>query len=332
MKIRTWVIIGGTALVLGMTLLLIWPLDQARNAVAILANRVIGMVQGPAADPNLVEASGRLEAQEFDLAVKNGGQVIAIELEEGDVVAKGEIVARLDKSELEAILRRADAELLRAQEGLSQANAVVTQRESDVTLADADLRRAVMLRGRDYLSGAEYDQKKAAHDGAEAALLLAIAQQRAANAGVAVAKAELERVRVNLTDMEVVSPREGRVLYKLVEPGAVVSPGQRLVTLLDMSDVYVTIFLPMEQAGRLVIGQDAAVALDALPDQPMSGRVAFISPRAQFTPKTVETKDERAKFMFRVKVRITDPRGVPVNPGLPAVARIRLTAPPVSML
>lgn len=332
MKNRKWIAGGAVALLVGLTALWLWLQDDTREAFSSITGRFTGLLQRPTVDPNLVESAGRLEAQEFDLAVKNGGRVIAIDLEEGDTVEKGETVARLEKSELEAMLRSAEAELQRAQEGLIQANAVVVQRESDVTLADAELRRAVMLHGRDYLSGASYDQRKAAHDNAEAALLLAAAQQRAAAAGVTIAQAEMARMRVNLADMDVVSPISGRVLYKLVEPGAVVSSGQRLATLLDMSDVFITIFLPMEQAGRLVIGQDATVALDALPTQSMTARVVFISPRAQFTPKTVETKDERSKFMFRVKVRITSPNGVPLNPGLPAVARIQLPVPPMSML
>jgi HlyD family secretion protein len=304
--------------------------DQAKQSLSAIGQRIRDWSRGPQIDPNLAEGAGRIEAQEFDIASKNGGRVVSITVEEGDWVEKGAIVASMDRREIEATLRRANAEVLQAEQGLAQADAAVAQRQSDVALADAELKRAVSLRDRQYLSGAAYDQKKALHDGAEAALLLAKAQQRAAKAGIDVAKSELDRLTVLLNETEISSPKPGRVLYKLVEAGAVVSPGQRLATLLDMSDVYLTIFLPMEQAGRLTIGQEASVTLDALPDRPMPARVDFLSPRAQFTPKTVETRDERTKFMFRVKIRITDPRDVPLNPGLPAVARIRLVGPAVS--
>ena len=322
-------VIGATVAALGIGAAafgLLWP-DQARGVVRSIttaAAPVIRLVSKPKPDPDLAEASGRLEALEIDLAAKYGGRVLSVVPREGDAVEKGAIVARLDRTEVDAIAQRADAELARAHEGLAQTEAVIVQRKSDVALGDAELRRATSLRDREYLSGALFDQKKANHDNAEAALRAAIASQRAASAGVRVAETERDRMKVQIAEYDIVSPRNGRVLYRLAEPGEVAVAGQRLMTLIDLDDISLTIFLPMMEAGRAVVGQDASIVLDAFPNQPMPARVEFISPRAQFTPKTVETKEERTKFVFRLKLRVVDSLGLPLNPGLPAIARLRL--------
>jgi HlyD family secretion protein len=322
-------IIGAIVVTLGLgaAAFSLWRPEQVRGIVASMttvAQPVIKLVSRPKPDPDLVEASGRLEALEIDLAAKYGGRVLSVVPREGDAVEKGSVVVRLDRTEIEAMAQRADAELLRAHEGLAQAEATITQRRSDVALADAELRRATSLRDREYLSGALFDQKKANHDSAEAALRAAIASQRAASAGVRVAETERDRMKIQTGEYDISSPRNGRVLYRLAEPGEVAVAGQRLLTLIDLDDISLTVFLPMMEAGRVAVGQDAGIILDAFPDQALPARVEFISPRAQFTPKTVETKEERTKFVFRLKLRVNDSLGLPLNPGLPATARLRL--------
>jgi HlyD family secretion protein len=290
------------------------------------ANWLMALSGGKQPDPNLAESAGRLEAQEIDVASKYAGRLVSIPIEEGDAVKKGDVIAQLDRTDIEAMLRTAEAQILRAREGLAEAAAAIAQRKSEVEFTDAELLRAVRLRDREVVSGAVYEQKKANHDSAAAGLLYAVAAKRTAEANVKVAIAERDRLTIQLKESDIVSPGDGRVLYKLAQPGEVIGAGQRLATVLDLSDVYLTVFLPMEQASRVTIGQEASVTLDAMPEEAMTARVDFISPRAQFTPKTVETRDERAKFVFRVKVRITDSRGLPLNPGIPAVARIPLVA------
>jgi HlyD family secretion protein len=126
------------------------------------------------------------------------------------------------------------------------------------------------------------------------------------------------------------SPIRGRVLYRLAEPGEVLAAGGKVLTVLDLSDVYMTIFLPTGLAGRIAIAAEARIILDAAPQYVIPATVSFVAPRSQFTPKEVETKTEREKLMFRVKVKI-DPELLQkylekVKTGLPGVAYVRLDA------
>ncbi|MGL5113718.1 MAG: HlyD family secretion protein [Beijerinckiaceae bacterium] len=308
----------------------IWP-EQAREirqAARARAQPWIDALRPAKPDASILEASGRIEALEIDLAAKYGGRLISVGPREGDRVSKGAVIAELDRSEISASLRRAEAEQVRAAESLAQAEAVVAQRRSDVALADAEYKRAATLRDREYVSGAAFDLKRAAHDSAEAALRAAHASLRATAAGISMAEAEVERLKRQFDEHAIVAPRSGQVLYRLAEPGEVVAAGQRILTIVDLTDISLTVFLPMADAGKLSIGHAAEIVLDAMPDRRFPARVEFVSPRAQFTPKTVETREERAKFVFRVKLRITDSLGLPLNPGQPATAAIRLNAGP----
>ncbi|MDP3290161.1 MAG: HlyD family efflux transporter periplasmic adaptor subunit, partial [Methyloversatilis sp.] len=149
-------------------------------------------------------------------------------------------------------------------------------------------------------------------------------------AAVEAAQARVERMRVDLQDAVLVAPADGRVLYRLAEPGEVLPAGGKVLTLLDITDVYLTLFLPTSQAGRVAIGSEARIVLDVRPDISIPASVSFVSPQAQFTPKSVETRTEREKLMFRVRVKIP-PELVrayakQVKTGLPGVAWVRLDA------
>jgi HlyD family secretion protein len=149
-------------------------------------------------------------------------------------------------------------------------------------------------------------------------------------AAIAAAAAHVERIKTDVADSTLTSPIRGRVLYRLAEPGEVLAAGGKVVTVLELSDVYMTIFLPAEEAGRAVIGSEGRIVLDAVPHLVIPAAVSFVAPRAQFTPKEVETRTEREKLMFRVKVRI-DPELLArhadkVRTGLPGMAYVRLDA------
>jgi HlyD family secretion protein len=179
---------------------------------------------------------------------------------------------------------------------------------------------------------------------ADAALVQHVAQREAAvaalaaaridvdyrEAAIAAAAAHVERIKTDVADSTLTSPIRGRVLYRLAEPGEVLAAGGKVVTVLELSDVYMTIFLPAEEAGRAVIGSEGRIVLDAAPHLVIPAAVSFVAPRAQFTPKEVETRTEREKLMFRVKVRI-DPELLArhadkVKTGLPGMAYVRLDA------
>jgi HlyD family secretion protein len=173
-------------------------------------------------------------------------------------------------------------------------------------------------------------QQEAQRQAAVAALASARIDVDYREAVIAAAAAHAERIKADIADSTLTSPIRGRVLYRLAEPGEVLAAGGKVVTVLELSDVYMTIFLPTEDAGRAVIGSEGRIVLDAVPHLVIPAAVSFVAPRAQFTPKEVETRTEREKLMFRVKVRI-DPELLArhadrVRTGLPRVAYVRLDA------
>ena len=142
------------------------------------------------------------------------------------------------------------------------------------------------------------------------------------------ALAQKQVIQTNINDSFLKSPIEGRVLYKLLEPGEIIGSGGKVLTVLKMDDIYMTIFIPTSYAGRVKVGSEARILLDALPNTAINANVSFVSPDAQFTPKEIETKSEREKLMFRIKVKV-DPEllqsgKLQINSGVPGVAYIRL--------
>ena len=169
------------------------------------------------------------------------------------------------------------------------------------------------------------DTQAAASD---AAVSTAGMQIESARSSVRAAEATLERVRADLDDSVLRAPRAGRVQYRVAEPGEVLPAGGVVLNLIDLTDVYMTFFLPTAQAGRVALGAEARLVLDALPDRVIPARISFVADVAQFTPKTVETAEERAKLMFRIKAQV-DPELLQrhlsqIKTGLPGMAYVRL--------
>jgi len=272
--------------------------------------------------------NGRIEATEVDVATKMPGRVAEVRAKEGEMVVKGQPLARIDTRELEARLAQAAAQVEQAKEQQRYAEAIVLQRRSERDLAAKNLERSKNLYVNKSISLVQLQQHETALKSAEAAIAAAVAQVSSARAAIAAAEAQVETIRTNIDDATLDAPIGGRVLYRLAEPGEVVGAGTKLYTLLDPTDVYMTIFLPTAQAGRVSVGDEARILIDALPGRPVPATVSFVSPEAQFTPKEIETATEREKLMFRIKVRV-DP-GVleahrdAVKSGLPGVAYVRL--------
>lgn len=251
----------------------------------------------------IVGANGRLEANQVEIATKLAGRIVEIAPREGDMVDRGSIVARLDQVELEAQLRQAQAEAQRARKLLAAANATVESRKAELTLARQELDRASALVSKGYATRQRLDQRRQQMSSTSAALEAASAQVEEANAAITAAEAQVDRLKALLSDATIISPVRGRVQYRLIEPGAVLPAGGRIATVLDLADVYMTIFLPARDAGRVMIGDEARVVLDVAPNYVFPAKVSFVAAEAQFTPKTVETKTERDKLMFRVKLQ-----------------------------
>ncbi|WP_092158554.1 efflux RND transporter periplasmic adaptor subunit [Bosea sp. CRIB-10] len=255
----------------------------------------------------IAKSNGRIEATQIDVAAKYAGRLSQVLVNEGDDVTAGQVVAKISSPEYEAQLRGAQSQVLKAKQGLAEANALIVQRKSEITLAQAELERGQQLVDKGYLTRQTFDQRVAKADTAKAALVAAEAQRDQAAFAIKSAEAEVDRIEAVLVDMTLVAPRSGRVQYQLARAGEVVGAGARILTLLDLSDVYMTIYLPAAQAGLLALGDEARITVDPLPNYVIPANVSFVAADAQFTPKSVETADEREKLMFRVKLQI-DPR------------------------
>lgn len=277
---------------------------------------------------HIAMGNGRLEATEIDIATKLAGRLSEVLAREGDIVEAGATLARLDTASLEAQMRQAEAELIRAQRDSDYAQAIVSQRESERDYADLELKRHLELAQRNFAAVDQVDQARTHARTAAAALQAARVKVAETEAAIDAARAQIARIQADIDDTELKAPRRGRVLYRLAEPGEVLAAGGKVLTLLDLADVYMVFFLPETLAGRVAIDGEARLIIDAGPDYVIPARIDFVAARAQFTPKQVETRSEREKLVFRVKARISSSllaRYEPlVKTGLPGVAYVRL--------
>ncbi len=274
--------------------------------------------------PGFARGSGRLEAEQIHIAAKLGGRVTEVRVDEGDSVSEGDLLARMDGGRLEAELARARAELGRALRQKEAAEAIVAQRESECDLARKDLSRTLALHDRNVVSESRVDQDQTRLRTATATCDAAEAEVRNAEAAIEAARAAVESVREDLEETELRAPRSGRVQYRLAEPGEVLPAGGRVLTLLDLEDVTMALFLSTAEAGRARVGAPGRIVLDAHADLPIEAHVSFVASEAQFTPKEVETPSERQKLSFRVELRVDDARGLPLNAGAPGVGWVQL--------
>ena len=282
--------------------------------------------------PGFAHGNGRLEATEVAIASKLSGRLEEVYVKEGDYVKKGDKLALMQLNVLTAELAQAKAKFAQAEAQKAQSEAQTGVKQSELAAAQATLKqkqssfdgakkrfaRAQELKKKNTISvqtyendetyfltsQAEYQAAAARVQEAQAALKAAQAEVLAAAANIQSAKAEIDRVQADIDDSRLISPLEGRIQYRIAEPGEVLNAGGRVLNLVDLTDVYMTFFLPEGIAGKIKIGAPARIVLDAIPDTPIPATISFVSSVAQFTPKTVETKIERQKLMFRVKAKI----------------------------
>ncbi len=300
--------------------------------------------------------NGRIEATEVDVATKLAGRLTEVAVDEGDFVEAGQVLARMDIQVLEAQLSQARAQVRQATNAIRTANAQVALRKSEKTTAEAVVRqrqaeltaarkrhdRTVILVKRNALPQQQLDDDLARLQSDQAALAAAQSQVLSTQAGIEAAEsqviearsaleatqASVERLQADIDDSQLKAPRTGRVQYRVSQPGEVLGAGGKVLNLVDLNDVYMTLFLPTEQAGRVALGSDVRLVLDALPGYVIPAKVSYVASVAQFTPKTVETTSEREKLMFRVKARI-DPELLrrylkQVKTGVPGMAYLKL--------
>lgn len=289
-----------------------WPdgIKQSNVLIAIAVAVGAGVAyllfgrSGAEGIPNgIAFGNGRIEAVQVDISTKISGRVREIYANEGDLVQPGQTVALIDTSQLQAQLLRAKADVASAESQVAAAEAAIAQAKAQLILAEQELARSTSLVDKGHTSREVHDTRMSQRDVARAVLKAAestlVSRQRSVDAATAV----VQEIQTQIDDCVLKAPTIGRVLYRLAEPGEVISAGGRVLTLVNLADVYMEIFLPSAQAHRVNVGSEARIKLDIV-NVALPGKVSFVSPESQFTPKQVETPSEREKLMFRVKIRV----------------------------
>ena len=281
----------------------------------------------PPLPPGIAFGNGRLEADEIDIDTKYAGRIAEIFADEGDLVKAGQVVARMDTQDLAASLKKAQAQVSGARRSVDEANANLVQQNTQVLLAKQEYDRAAYLVQKNFQTKEVLDERQQQLDGANAALNAAQARVTIAQHALDAATHDVELYGVEIADNTLVAPRDGRIQYRIANVGEVLPAGGHVFAMLDVSDVYMDVYLPTLEAGKVKFGDQARIVLDAYPDYAIPAKVSFIATQAQFTPKTVETQSERDKLMFRVRVQL-DPerlrrRADSVRSGLPGVAYVK---------
>jgi HlyD family secretion protein len=298
-------------------------------AVALVGGGVAAwfIFSKPGLPAGFAAGNGRLEATQYFVSSKYSGRIKEVLFNEGDTVEAGQVVARMDTSTLEAQLREAEAQVRVAQDSRNVALAQVDVKKAAFDYADKEYRRSAQLVPRGAVSLAEAQIDNAKMLASKAELEGAKVQVAQTVSSIEAAKAAADKFRAEIHDAVLVSPIRARVETRLAEPGEVLAAGGRVFSIDDLSDVYMYVYLPSEVTGKIPVGSEARVVLDAAPQYPIKTYVSFVSPMAQFTPKTVETAEERHNLTFRVKLQLDKSKlrewEALVKVGLPGMGYVR---------
>lgn len=314
------------------------------------------LLKTDAVPDGFASGNGRIEAAEIDIAAKTAGRVEEIDVKEGDFVTAGQVLARMDtevlearKKEAQALLRQAGYAVEAARSQVNRyrgekeaAQAVVRQRQAEIVAARNRLERSRAAARENAVSAQRVDDDRAAYlsllamlhaaeadvKAVEAAIVMSGSQVIGAESSVEAAQATLQRIEAEIRDSVLKAPCSGRVQYRVAQPGEVLGAGGIVLNMINLADVYMTFFLPTAAAGKLAIGSEARLILDAAPRYVVPATISFVADVAQFTPKTVETASERQKLMFRVKAQIApellSKYITNVKTGLPGSAYVRI--------
>jgi len=310
--------------------------------VLVVLVAAVVLFRNGASEDGTLAASGTVEATEADLGFQVPGRVLEISAREGDLVAEGRELARLDTEELDAARAATKAQLTAAEarltelrrgarpEEVSQAEAAVRAARRRQEDADLDAQRARNLFAGGAVSRQALDKAVTVLEVAESGLdqavqALALVREgprvetiHAQEAMVDQARANVARADATVANAVIRAPFPGRVTVRHREPGETVSPGAPVLTLLDPDDRWVRIYVREDQIGAVQIGMAAHITSDTYPGRIYDGEVTFIGSEAEFTPRNVQTTEERIKLVYPVKVRITGDPDFELKPGIPA--------------
>ena len=320
---------------------------MTRKTAILILIALSGLACSSKAAKGVITASGTIEAIEVDVASKVAGQILELAVDEGARVKAGDLLATVDHAtadiqlrQAEAGVRLADAQLALLVKGsriedIRQAEAALEQAQATLKVASDDARRmrelvltgSVTPKQREdadaRLTVAEAQQKAATETLSKVRRLARPEEIQAAEARSAQARAAADLLAKTIADCAITAPAGGIVTHKAVEAGELVTPGSTIVTLTGLDSVYVMIYVTEMEMGRVRLGDGVEVRIDAFPNRVFPGKVTYISPEAEFTPKNVQTKEDRVKLVFGIKVEIENKDGF-LKPGLPADALIRV--------
>jgi membrane fusion protein YbhG len=332
-------------------------IGRRRSLVVVIVVAAATLACRGRAQENAERASGYVEATDVRVAPQVGGRLIEVAVSEGDRVAAGALIAKLDTTDTEIALRRAEADrdqavaalkLLEAgarAEDIRQARAQAESAQADVVAAESELQSATAdLQRFEALLQSNSGSRKQRDDAATrrdvAAARLSAARERARAAGegvarlragarpeeiagararVAAADAQIAALRKSMTDAVLTSPVAGIVTAKLVDAGETVAPRTPVVAITDLDHAWANVYVDEPVVPRLRLGQPVTLATDA--GQRLQGSITFISPKAEFTPRNVQTAAERSKLVYRIKVSTDNREGV-LKPGMPVEAEL----------
>lgn len=300
---------------------------------------------GSNSDKNDVKATGTIEATESSIAAQVPGRIIKMNFEEGALIKKGDTLAEIDHRTLQQQVNQAQAALTMAKqqydllvkgarsEDLRVAEEGVKQAEANFNLAKLAVDRTQKLYNDHSVSQSQMDAAQTQYDVSSAQLQSARQnlekmqhfarpeEIRSAAAQVEQAQAALDYSTISLEHSYVISPIDGTVLEKLVEVGDYANIGTPIYTVSDLKMMKMTVYVSEVDLAKIRLGDDAKVVLDGMPNHPFNGKVIYISPTAEFTPKNVETKEDRIKLVFAIRIGIANPENY-LKAGLPADATI----------
>ena len=262
---------------------------------------------GGSGNDSPIKLSGTVEARDADLSFQVGGRIATMPASEGAAVKKGDVVATLDDSDYKLGLRRAQAEY-------AAARATVVQAKAHLKLTTSELNRLIPLADKELVSPQQLEEAQTSNESAAADL-------ERANAQVKVTAAALNTAQHQLDYVQLTAPNDGIISSRLAEIGEVVPAGKPVFSLAETSRPWIRAYINETDLSRVRIGQEAEVRVDGLPDKVFKGRLSFISPKAEFTPKTVETQALRVDLVYRVRVEVDNPEGI-LKIGMPADVKL----------
>jgi HlyD family secretion protein len=287
-------------------------------------------------DKKAITASGTIETTEVTVSAKVGGQVMKLLVDEGSNVVKGDTLLEIDRSDLDIQLKQALANAAAAESQykltvLGPRKEDILQAEANFKNAQDDLKRAEDLFQASTVTQKHLDDAKTRYTVAEQTYEKLKSGSRpeeieAARARRELANAQVDAIRKKISDSYVVAPMQGVITEKAVEEGDVAVQNGSLFRISRLDEVHLVIYVSEEELAKIKLGQSANVFIDAYPNKPFRGKIIYISDVAEFTPKNVQTKEDRTKLVFGVKIEVPNPNRV-LKPGMPADATIAISSP-----